>query len=218
MLNLTPEQLLTTSRSARKRFDFQRPVDLEVIRECIESALSTPSNLPLPTWQFVVITDPDKKDKFAQLYRRAWDNHYRNLPNSIYTYTPDNEEARLTQQQLIESLEYLRDHLQQMPVLVIPCYAGRVDSSSNMNTLMTSPYGASLPAVWNFIQAARSRGLECAWTTSHLFLEQEAARLLKIPYEKMTQCCLLPLAYPIGVEFKTTSRKNIDEVIHLNGW
>lgn len=218
MLNLTPDQLLTTSRSVRKRFDFDRAVDLAVVRDCIESALQTPSNISLQNWHFVVVTDADKKNKLGDLYRRAWENNYRHLPGSLYNNTPAHEDTRLTQQQLIESSEHLRDHLQRMPVLVIPCFMGRVESFTNMNVMMSSVYGAALSTVWAFVLAARSHGLECPWTTAHLFLEQEAAKVLNIPYEKLTQCCLLPLGYTVGADFKTTSRKNVDDVIHFNGW
>lgn len=35
LLNLTADELLLTTRSVRKRLDFTRPVELEVIRECL---------------------------------------------------------------------------------------------------------------------------------------------------------------------------------------
>lgn len=43
MLELTPDELLTTTRSVRKRLDLDRPVEREVIEECLEIALQAPT-------------------------------------------------------------------------------------------------------------------------------------------------------------------------------
>ena len=56
------------------------------------------------------------------------------------------------------------------------------------------------PAAWNFSLAARARGLGTAWTSVHLFFEEEAAQILGIPYAEVTQACLIPLAYTRGTK------------------
>ena len=63
---------------------------------------------------------------------------------------------------------------------------------------MASSYGSILPAAWSFMLAARARGLGAAWTTAHLAFEKEAAELLGIPYERVTQVALLPTAFFTG--------------------
>ena len=40
---LTPDELLTTTRSVRKRLDLTRPVPLELVKECLEIALQAPN-------------------------------------------------------------------------------------------------------------------------------------------------------------------------------
>jgi nitroreductase len=42
-LALTSDELLSTTRSVRKRLDLDRPVEPEVIRECIELATQAPT-------------------------------------------------------------------------------------------------------------------------------------------------------------------------------
>ena len=49
--------------------------------------------------------------------------------------------------------------------------------------------------------AARLRGLGTSWTTVHLYFEKEAAEVLSIPYEKVTQAALIPVAYTLGTDF-----------------
>ena len=43
MLDLTPDELLTTTRSVRKRLDFERSVERELIEECLEIAFQAPA-------------------------------------------------------------------------------------------------------------------------------------------------------------------------------
>ena len=61
VLNLTPDELLSTTRSVRKRLDLTRPVEPELIRECLELALQAPTGGNTQNWQFVVVTDADKR-------------------------------------------------------------------------------------------------------------------------------------------------------------
>jgi nitroreductase len=66
--------------------------------------------------------------------------------------------------------------------------------------------------------AARERGLGTAWTTIHLFYEQEAAEVLGIPYEQVTQAALIPVAYTLGTDFKPAPRKPLDSILHFDRW
>ncbi len=58
LLQLSTDEMLTTTRSVRKRLDLARPVEPEVIRECLELALQAPTGGNSQGWQFVVVTDP----------------------------------------------------------------------------------------------------------------------------------------------------------------
>ncbi|HIG01515.1 MAG TPA: nitroreductase family protein, partial [Myxococcales bacterium] len=51
-LDLSPDALLTTTRAVRKRLDFDRPVDPQLIRECLEVALQAPSGSNSQGWHF----------------------------------------------------------------------------------------------------------------------------------------------------------------------
>ena len=94
---------------------------------------------------------------------------------------------------MTESALYLLDHLEEVPVLVIPC----TQKSGGAAGWQPSIY----PAVWSFMLALRSRGLGSCLTTAHLFREREAAELLGIP-DDYAQACLLPVAYYTGTEFR----------------
>ena len=57
--DLTPDQLLTTTRSVRRRLDLTRAVPRELIEECLQVAMQAPTGSNLQGWQWVVVDDPD---------------------------------------------------------------------------------------------------------------------------------------------------------------
>ena len=72
-LNLTVDEALSTTRAVRKRLDFDRPVEPEIIRECLESAVQSPTGSNSQSWQWMVITDQAQRSALADLYRQGWE-------------------------------------------------------------------------------------------------------------------------------------------------
>ena len=112
------------------------------------------------------------------------------------------------------SVMHLADHLQDVPVLLVPTIAGRLDAASIF--LQASRWGSILPGVWSFMLALRSRGLGSAWTTIHLYREREMAELLGIPYDRVTQAGLFPVAYTTGTRFNHADRSSL--TVKWNHW
>ena len=69
----TVDHLLTTTRAVRKRLDFDRPVEPEVIEECLRLAIQAPTGGNSQGWRWIVVTDPDKRMALADAYRRVWE-------------------------------------------------------------------------------------------------------------------------------------------------
>lgn len=67
-LDLSVDELLTTTRSVRKRLDFDKPVPREVLMECLELALQAPTGSNSQGWQWVFVEDADKKKAIADIY------------------------------------------------------------------------------------------------------------------------------------------------------
>ena len=78
-LPLSPDELLTTTRSVRKRLDLTRPVPQELVDECLTLALQAPSGSNRQTWQFVVVTDADLRRQVGEYYRVAVQNYLADL-------------------------------------------------------------------------------------------------------------------------------------------
>ncbi|PWU79795.1 MAG: nitroreductase [Candidatus Nitrosopolaris wilkensis] len=214
-LSLSARELLTTTRAVRKRLDITRPVEREVIEECVAIAQQAPTSSNTENQHFVIVTDPIKKSAPAELFRRGWET-YVNLPKPASKIKFEDPERNGTQSRVASSAEYLRDHLQEVPVHVIPCIAARTEG---MPTVMQSEaWGSIAPAVWSFMLADRSFGLGTSWTILHLFYEQEAASILNIPFKEVMQVALIPVGYTKGIHFKSVPREPVSKIVHWNGW
>jgi nitroreductase len=201
--DLSPDQLLSTTRAVRKRLDLRRPVRRELLEECLSLAFQAPTGGNMQGWHFLLVTDADQKLALSDLYRRS---KSENDPAS----TPPER------RRLMDASAYLAEHPHEVPALVIPCIEGRVDDAPFMQQAVT--WGSVLPATWSFMLAARSRGLGTAWTSLHLAYEREAAAVLGIPYEQVMQVALIPVAHTIGTEFKPGPRISFDQRVHWDHW
>ena len=211
-LPLTADEMLTTTRSVRKRLDLTRPVPLELVRECLEIALQAPSGSNRQSWHWIVVADAHQRAAIGQLYRRAVES-YLESPGTAARLFADDPERSAVQSRVGDSVAYLGQHLGEVPVLVIPAVRARTLPAGNQAGL----WGSVLPAAWSYMLAARARGLGTAWTTLHLMYEQEVADLLGLPPE-IRQGALIPTAFTVGTEFKPAARQPLDDVLHVDRW
>jgi len=219
-LGLGADEVLSTTRAVRKRLDFTKPVPMEILRECVGLATQAPTGSNAQGWHFVFVTDPAKKEKIAAFYRARF-AAYRAMEAPAQAPVEGREGPDPAQQErVIDSATYLAEHMAEAPVLMIPCVEGRVDPRTGpmANLAGASLYGSILPATWSFMLAARERGLGTAWTTLHLLDEKPVAELLGIPFERVMQVALVPIAYTKGTDFKPARRQPLDPVVHVDGW
>ena len=210
LLDLDPDQLLSTTRAVRKRLDFGRPVPDELIRECVAMALQAPSGSNIVTMRFAVVTEPAKIAAIGTIYREVYAG-YKASPGYAGSHPATGARA-LTQARVASSADYLGEHMGEAPVLVIACNEGR-DRESAVGGI-----GNVLPGAWSFMLAARARSLGTVWTTMHVSRETDVADVLGIPYETVAQAVLTPVAFTNGTDFKPAARPAPDDVTHWNTW
>jgi nitroreductase len=192
------DRLLATTRAVRKRLDLARPVPRQTILECIGLAQQAPTGSNSQGWRFVVAEDAGVRRGLAALYKKAADV-YLELARARLS------EADPQTRRVYDSAFWLVDHLADVPLHVVPCITGR-PSADGSAIAGASFFGSIFPAVWSFQLALRSRGLGSALTTLHLVHEREAAALLGIDPDAVTQVALLPVAYTRGADFKPAAR------------
>ena len=207
---MTADEVLTTTRAVRKRLDLTRPVPREVLRECLRIALQAPNGSNRQLWHFVVVDDPATRAEMAQIYRDCLADYTTGLD------LPPVDWASPANQRMGDSVSYLRDHLHEVPVLVVPAVRARLDGASIGD--QAHLWGSILPAAWSFMLALRARGLGSVWTTVHLQQEERMAELLGIPYAEVTQAGLFPVAYTVGTDFKPGTRALSADVVHFDRW
>jgi nitroreductase len=202
------DRLLTTTRAVRRRMDFSRPVEREVILDCLRIAIQAPTGGNRQGWRWMVVDDAETRAGLAALYRRSFEPYIAARRAELPAGQADDP--------IITSSEYLSDHMHEAPVHVIPIGLGRLPEGASVAET-ASFYGSLLPAAWSFQLALRSRGLGSSWTTLHLAFEQEANQLLGMP-NTVTQVALIPVAYYKGTGFKPAARRPIEELTYFNRW
>jgi len=195
---LTTDELLTTTRSVRKRLDLTRPVPPGLVQECLEIALQAPNGGMREGWHWIVVTDPQVCAQIGDFYRRSAE------PYLARAADPSRGAGSGVMARVSSSSAYLARHMGQVPVLVIPCITVR--PAWPAGETQAGLWGSLLPAAWSYMLACRARGLGTAWTTLHLHYETEIAAPLGLPGD-IRQGALIPTAYYTGDTFRPAARR-----------
>jgi nitroreductase len=201
--------LLSTTRSVRRRLDFDRPVEREVLLECLQLAVQAPTASNRQTWRWMIVTDQDLKARIADIYREQGMEY---LTKSKAAAEEAGDEAKL---RVHKSALYLAENFERAPAFVIPCITEDLDKLNQTGVIAT--LGSIIQAGWSFQLALRARGLGSTWTTLHLGQAEVVADLLGIP-AGVTQVSLIPVAYTEGTDFRPAKRPPVTEITHWNRW
>ena len=141
------DHLLSTTRSVRRRLDLDRPVDREVILDCLRLAVQAPTASNGQDWRWMVVTDRDKRAAIGEYYRNAGADYLSQAAAS---------ESDPQTRRVYESAAEFAGILGRVPVMVIPCIERRLGGDPNV--VAAAAYGSILPAVWSFALALRLAG------------------------------------------------------------
>ena len=209
-LELSFEQVLTTTRAVRKRLDVSRKVPRVLLEECLELAFQAPNGSNKNMWRWIIVDDPEMVAKLGEEYRAAMGILGSGQQTSQFSDT----KGVHAEDRLLESAYALADKIGHMPALLIPLMPGRADGKSVVE--QAAMWGSIVQAVWSFMLALRSHGLGSCWATVTSRREREIAAILGIPFDEFTQVGMFPIAYTIGTDFKRAWRKSVDEVLTYN--
>jgi nitroreductase len=201
--------LLSTTRSVRKRLDFERPVERETLLECLQLAVQAPTASNRQAWRWMIVTDPELKTKIADIYRALGMDYLRGSAEE------SGAKGETDRQRVHDSALYLAENFERAPAYVIPCI--EADLAEMNQTGVIGTLGSIIQAGWSFQLALRARGLGSTWTTIHLGDAQAVADLLGIP-AGVTQVALIPVAYTKGTSFRPAKRPPVTEITHWNHW
>lgn len=199
------DEALTTTRSVRRRLDLDRPVDNQIIFDCIDVAEQAPSGGNQSSRRWMIVRDAQIKQRLAELYME---------PAGRWMIDTRDRLARSghPQERVMASAAHLAEHLAAVPAIVIPTIIGTYDGSGKPGL-----FDSVIQAAWSFCVAARARGLGTAWTTAILHREAEIAELLDVP-DGITQIAMLPVAWTKGTDFRRAPRLPARQVAYVDSF
>ena len=193
------DAVLATTRAVRRRLDLKRPVDNQLLLDCIDLAEQAPTGGNLGSRRWIIVRDQGVKDQLGDLYREA----------ALPFMSAAMDRLRGTghpQERVMGSAMFLAEHLAEVPAIVIPTIIGRHDGGGRPGL-----FDSVIQAAWSFCLALRARGLGTTWVTAALQNEAKVKEILGIP-EHMTEIVLLPVAWTKGTEFKRAPRRPAREI------
>lgn len=187
------DEVLATTRAVRRRLDLERPVDNQVLLDCIDLAEQAPTGGNLGSRRWLIVRDQTVKDQLGELY----------LQTALPFMSSAADRMRGSghpQEKVMASSAYLAEHLADVPALVIPTIIGRHDGSSRPGL-----FDSVIQAAWSFCLALRARGLGTTWVTAALQDETKVKEILGIPAH-LSEIVLLPVAWTKGTKFSRAPR------------
>jgi nitroreductase len=189
---------LGTTRAVR-RFS-PEPVSRQMVEELIWAATRAPSPENDQPWEFVVVTDPDRRAEVGRLVSAAADMHAASLPPT------DDPSVRRVQ----ESAKHLVRNFGDTPAMIFVCH--HVVEYPEAYASVGVGFSAVFMAAANILVAARSLGLGAAFTFSHMLAGPELPRLLGLP-DEMAITVTIPVGWPAGA-VGPVFRRPFEEVLH----
>ena len=198
------DRLLTTTRSVRKRLDFDSDVPDRVIFDCIDLAEQAPSGGNDASRRWIVIKDEATKRKLGEIYARNGE-FMINVADRL-------EGSGHSKEKVFSSSAYLVENFAKAPALVIAAIWGIHDNSGRPGL-----FDSVIQSAWSFNLALRSRGLGSTWTTLLNASVDELAGILGIP-RGITTIVTFPVAYTKGTEFKPAARRPAEQITYFDRW
>lgn len=199
------DHVLSTTRAVRLRLDLERPVDPQILLDCIDIAEQAPTGGNQGSRRWLIVRDEAKKAALAELYRDVAGQFMISARDRLAGSGHPNE-------RVMRSAAHLAEHLAEVPAIVIPTIIGEHDGSGRPGL-----FDSVLQSAWSFCLALRARGLGTAWTTAGLARSNEIAALLGIP-AGMTQIAIIPVAWTKGTEFKAARRFPAREIAFFDAY
>lgn len=201
------DEMLATTRSVRRRIDFAREVDPTLIYDCIDLAVQAPSSVGGETWRFVVLTEQNRKDAMATLYRKSFDSF-------LALQQAESEAQGKVVQALPPNYRYLADRMQDFPAIIVVCREGRPPADTAGQVAF---YSSVIPAAWSLMLALRARHLGTTWTTLHCRYERESAEIIGMP-DDATATVVLPVGHMKDATLRRAQRSPARAVTYWNYW
>ena len=199
---MTLDEAIYNCRAMRRLQNTQVPEELLI--KLIDAANQAPSGSNAQRARWVVVRDPQQKQKLADLNREHAEPYIRpSLENP----------ASDAQKRMLQAVVWQMDHMHEIPALIVAC----IDYGEPVEGLGVYRQAGSIwPGIQNLLLTARSLGLGAAPTTLALRNQDAVRQALDLP-DTFAALCLIPVGYPLG-KFGPVSRKPLEHVMRFDRW
>ena len=194
---------------AMRRLD-TRPVPEELLCELISAANQAPSGSNTQGARWIVVRDPQVKQRLADLNRQGVETYLAPLIDNPGSLSHQSSDKR---KRMVDAVVWQKDHMHEIPALIIACMEFGATASSDM---IVRGNGSIWPGIQNLLLAARALELGAAPTTLALNDRKAVAEVLKLP-ASMAAYALIPVGYPLGT-FGPVTRKPLKEILRFDQW
>lgn len=171
----------------------------------IEAAIQAPSAHNLQPWEFILIDSIEVKEKLSSKMASTWINNLK--------------KDGKTQYEIEEKINLSKERINNAPFIILPCFdTSKVekygDERDNAEFIMGIQSVAL--ASGNILLKATEKGFGVLWLCAPLFCPEDIRDVLGIPNHILPQEILI-IGMPDEDPIKP-KRRNLNDVIHLNGW
>lgn len=193
------------NRKSVRRYKADK-IDKETIKELLVAATMAPNGSNSQQWDFIVVDEPMKVDKIAELIATAHKEYFGQARVDAM------EGERLVK------IVSMYENLKNVPVFVIFCI--------NMRNKVLQPDYEKYSDLWaqhsiaaameNFLLAATEKGFGTCWFGAPAWRSEQIKNLLGIP-ASVEIAAITPVGYADGNN-GTRPRLPIEQVMHENHW
>ena len=205
-LDMPLAEAMRTQRAVRRlHLD---PVSHDVLLPLLELSLKAPTSSNSQDWSYLVVEDPEQKERLAKLYRPLFSAF-----DPVVTRLAQGDGQALRQ---MAPGRWQAKHFAELPVFVIPCYRRSLKHRpvGRPQIAVSSFYGSVFPAVQNLLLQCRAVGLGASLQTLPIWHVPKARRILGLP-RSVNPVCVIPIGWARG-RYGPTTRRPIGEVVHLD--
>lgn len=171
----------------------------------IEAAIQAPSAHNLQPWEFILIDSIEVKEKLSSKMASTWINNLK--------------KDGKTQYEIEEKINLSKERINNAPFIILPCFdTSKVekygDERDNAEFIMGIQSVAL--ASGNILLKATEKGFGVLWLCAPLFCPEDIRDVLGMPNHILPQEILI-IGMPDEDPIKP-KRRNLNDVIHLNGW
>ena len=195
------------------------PVPEDVLHRIIDNARYAPSGGNRQGWRIINITNPENKERLAQLSLPAATRYLLQMQagesplNTIHTSAVTDDQVASA-----EAPEWLVAHIHNAPTLLVITVDLALIASmdKDLDRIGLVSGGSIYPLAWNILLAARNEGYGGTMTTWGIAEEAEVKTLLDMP-PHWAVAAIMPLGKPVK-QLTKLKRKPVEGILFTDNW